>query len=946
MNKIPAIILILASLLPGCTDNLTGKQEEELEVISLEFSNPRSDYRPGAFWCWLNGNMSKKAISYDLKEMSDKGMGRAEIWDVAAVNNPGNYIPAGPAFLSDSSVSLIKHAFAEGEKYNISIGMVGSSGWNAGGTWVEPGWASKALYYSELVLEGPADTSVVLPMPELPRGCPLDQDGNPKYLNEVAVLAFPYSNEKIIGGTDKIINLSDGFSNGSLKAILPEGNWAIIRFVCSNNGQKLIVPSPQSGGLFIDFLDPGATTRHLKHIIDRLGIKEDTNNKGTLAYIEFDSMELAEGIPWTDSIASVFKSMRGYDINCYLPALIGWKIGEDSERFLYDWKKTISDQLIYSHYTTGREFLRKYNIDLVAEAGGPGPPTWDTCPVDALKALGNVSVPRGEFWVQHRNIFLVKEVASASHIYGRKIVDAESFTTWRRWKDSPYDLKKIVDRAFCEGLNYVTFHTFASTGPEDGLPGRTYHAGSDINHANTWWNKSKPFMDYLSRCSYLLQQGLFVADACYYYGDKAPNFYPAYHDVPEKPMFPGLGKGYDFDVVNSDVILNRMSVKNKRIVLPDGLSYSVLMLPDQDDMPLEILVKLEALVKSGATIIGRKPHSVPGLHSFKERNNELSRLADKMWESIDGQNVKINIYGKGRVVYGMEARELLESDRIGMDFSHPTKGDLDYIHRQTPDADIFFIRNLSDENYSGTCEFRITGRYPELWDPSTGEQFSITDYTEKDATISLPVELSPWGSVFIVFNKEKRKLDKLVSKNESLVEETVLEGPWEVTFPDGWGAPGTSTFDSLLSWTESDVKGIRYYSGTAAYHKKVSFEAKEINSSGRIMIDLGDIGDLAEVYINNTSAGILWKKPYLLDITELVKAGSNDLRIEIVNQWVNRLTGDMLSAPSERYCRTNQPYITRDDMGFDNWPEGGDETFRLKRSGLFGPVLIRSFPDQ
>ncbi|MEE4117249.1 MAG: glycosyl hydrolase [Marinilabiliaceae bacterium] len=946
MNKIPVLILLLAALLTACTDKLPGERSADPENISLEFSNPGSDYRPGAFWCWLNGNISKKAISYDLKEMSEKGMGRAEIWDVAAVNNPGNYIPAGPAFLSDSSVSLIKHAFAEGEKYNIKIGMVGSSGWNAGGTWVEPGWASKALYYSDLILEGAIDTTLTLPFPELPSACPRGPDGNPLFSKEVAVLAFPYNEAKHINSTENIINLSDSFSNGSLKAILPEGKWLIIRFLCSNNGQKLIVPSPQSGGLFIDFLDPEATSRHLKHIIDRLGIKADTGNKGGLAYLEFDSMELAEGIPWTDSMPSVFKSMRAYDLTSYLPALIGWKIGNDSERFLYDWKKTISDQLIYSHYTTGREFLKKYNIELVAEAGGPGPPTWDTCPVDALKALGNVSVPRGEFWVQHRNIFLVKEVASASHIYGRKIVDAESFTTWRRWKDSPYDLKKIVDRAFCEGLNNVTFHTFASTGPDDGLPGRTYHAGSDINHANTWWNKSKPFMDYLSRCSYMLQQGLFVADVCYYYGDKAPNFYPAYHVVPEKPMLPGLGKGYDFDVVNSDVILNRMSVKDKRIVLPDGLSYSLLLLPDQADIPLEVLQKLEAMVKAGATIMGNKPLGVPGLHSYTEKNRELSGLADKMWEGIDGEKVKINKYGKGRVVYGMEAGELLESDRLGMDFSADSAADLDYIHRQTGDMDIYFIRNISEEKYSGICKFRVTGKYPEIWDPATGEQFSISEYTEEFSDTSVPVRLSAGGSVFIVFNRKKRELPILSHAGQSLAKETIIEGPWEVSFSDGWGAPGTSTFDSLISWTESDIKGIRYYSGTAAYHKKISFDAKEINSSGRIMIDLGDIGDLAEVFVNNSSAGILWKKPYLLDITELLKAGSNDLRIEIVNQWVNRLTGDMLSAPSERYCRTNQPYITRDDMGFDNWPEGGDETFRLKRSGLFGPVLISSFPDQ
>lgn len=934
------LIFILILVLSSCSDIKNNSDSVEIDKLSNDFINPGSGFRPGAFWCWLNGNISKEAISYDLKEMSEKGMGRAEIWDVAAVNNPGNYIPAGPAFLSDSSVALIQYAFQEGEKYGIKIGMVGSSGWNAGGAWVEPEWASKALYYSEIRIKGPVKADIDLPYPELPSRSPRDHIGKPLFSKEVAVLAVPFDKGKIINDTKSIINLTDNFSNGRLRADLPQGDWIIIRFTCSNNGQRLIVPSPESGGLFIDFLDPESTKRHLKHIVDRLGLKPGSNQKNGLAYIEFDSMELAEGIPWTDSMPQVFKEMRGYDLTLFLPALIGWSITSKSEGFLYDWTKTISDQLIFSHYITGREFLKTYNIDLVAEAGGPGPPTWSTCPVDALKALGNVSIPRGEFWVQHRNIFLVKEVASASHTYGRNIVDAESFTTWRRWKDSPEDLKKIVDRAFCEGLNNVTFHTFASTGKEDGLPGRTYHAGSDINHANTWWNKSKPFMDYLSRCSYMLQQGLFVADACYFYGDKAPNFYPSFHVVPEKPILESLGKGYDYDVVNSDVILNRMSVKEGRIFLPDGHSYSVLILPDQDDMPLEVLAKLEEMVKSGATIIGKMPVAVPGLNKQAENGAGLSETAKMMWDGGEGEDGFINRYGKGRVISGISAREVLESDLVGMDFHSEDMEALDYIHRRSAATDIYFIRNLSEDNYSGICEFRISGMYPELWDPSTGEQYSIKEYTQKDGTTSLSLNLYPGESVFIVFTGTKRNIADANSNLDIKANAETIEGPWKVTFPEGWGAPDEAVFDNLISWTGSEVDGIKYFSGTATYHKSIIIKKSNLDSSRKIIIDLGEIYDLAEVYINNKSAGILWKKPWHLDIKDLLKAGENELRIEVVNQWVNRLTGDMLSDPADRFCRTNQPYITRDDDGFDNWAEGGDETFRLQDSGLLGPVNI------
>jgi hypothetical protein len=910
-----------------------------LEKLSTEFRDPGRDYRPGAFWDWLNGNMSEKSVSRDIGEMSDKGMGRAEIWDVAAVNNPDDYIPAGPAFLSDSSASLIKYAIAEGKRKGIKIGMVGSSGWNAGGPWVEPAWASKQLFYSTLKVKGPVTETLELPFPAVPRQCPLGTDGKPVFYREVAVLAVPDRDNHELGTVDEVIDLTGKFANGRLNAVLPDGNWIILRFICSNNGQRLIVPSPRSGGLFIDFLDPQSTHKHLKHIMDRLGFVPGDTTTPVLADIEFDSMELAEGIPWTDSMPGIFSRDHGYSLIRYLPVLAGWKVPDVSGRFLYDWKKTISDRLIFSHYITGREFLKKYGIELVAEAGGPGPPTWSTCPVDALKALGNVTIPRGEFWVQHRNIFLVKEVSSASHIYSRGIVDAESFTTWRRWKDSPFDLKQLVDRAYCEGLNCVTFHTFASTNPEDGLPGRTYHAGSDINPANTWWNKSKPFMDYLARCNYLLRQGLFVADACYYYGDQAPNFYPAYHWVPEKPLLESLGEGYDYDVVNSDVILNRMSVSDGRIVLPDGMGYRVLVLPDQDEMPLEVLRKLASLVREGATLIGRKPVRIPYLRNCAEDSIELAALAGDMWKGIDGGELKINRYGKGRVVYGLTAREVLAQDGIGPDFSHPSQPGVDYIHRRSGDTDIYFIRNKSGEPWSGDCSFRVAGKIPEIWDPATGEQKRMEDYRDRDGRTDLDLDLATGGSMFVVFTPQERSLPVISLKSPASEIIAHLDRNWKVTFPEGWGAPAEAFLDTLYSWTDSPVEGIRYFSGTAAYHHSFTLDDKDMGNA-RIDLDLGNVRDLAEVFVNGKSAGILWKPPFVADITPFVHPGNNELRIEVVNQWVNRLTGDMHSDPAHRFCRTNQPYITRDNQGFDNWPEGGDETFRVQTSGLLGPVNV------
>jgi hypothetical protein len=896
-----------------------------------EFVNPPASYRPGAFWCWLNGNMSTTSITRDLEAMKSKGMNRAEIWDVAAVKNP-SFIPAGGAFLGDESVKLIKHAISEGKRLKMSIGIVASSGWNAGGSWVTPDWASKNLYVSKVEVAGPRAIDMVLPFPKFPHGCPMKDKDTPVFYKDVAVLAVPYSSDSTIADLSNVVRLTPNFKDGKLQWEVPGGKWVILRFVCSNNGQELIVPSPNSNGLFIDFFDPEATKRHLQHFMDRLGVTPENSSEAGLAYFEFDSMELSEGTPWTDSFPSIFLERRGYDIESYLPVLAGWKIRDITEKFQYDFNRTVSDQLIFSHYETGTEFLKKYNAILVSESGGPGPPVWSTCPVDALKALGTVSVPRGEFWIQHRNMFLIKEVSSAAHIYGHKIVDAESFTTWRRWKDSPFDMKKWVDRAFCEGLNNITFHTFASTNPEDGLPGRTYHAGYDMNPGTTWWDKSKPFMEYLSRCSYMLQQGLFVGDVCYFYGDQTPNFFPFFHDVPEKPRLNGLGNGYDFDVVNSDIILNRMSVKDGRLVLPDGMSYAVMLLPEQDHMPLEVLKKIAELVKAGATVVGPRPTRVPGLRDWEQDNIALNQLSGELWGASDGKTIFENKYGEGLVMWGLTADQVLEKHGIGPDFSFTGNLGIDYIHRTTDIGEIYFLRNEQKESVKGTCRFRVLEGFPEFWDASTGSATRVADFTKDQSGISFEVELPAHGSVFVVFNKEKRGSVSLYSDNQNVKIISEVAGPWNVSFPPNWGAPPTAVFDRLISWTESEDQGIKYFSGTATYQN--TFKVEKGMTKKDLSIDLGEVRDVAEVFINGKSAGILWKQPYRIDISRLIKTGTNDLKIEIVNMWSNRMTGDMLSDPKDRFCKTNQGY-----MKSEVWP-GGGEPYRIQTAGLLGPVTL------
>ena len=499
-------------------------------------------------------------------------------------------------------------------------------------------------------------------------------------------------------------------SSGKLKWKVPSGKWKIMRLICSNSGQKLVLPSPKSSGYNIDHFNPKATEMHFQHIIDRLQGELGDFRNSALKFMYLCSYEL-QGLVWTPEMTVEFQKRRGYDMTPFLPVLYGITIQnkEISDRFMFDFNMTMSDLIIEGHYMNARNLLNKYGLKLCSEAGGPGQPLHN-CPFEALRALGALDIPRGEFWNKHHVydekgediLWLVKEIACASHIYGKSIVDGEAFTSWQQWQEGPFDLKPLADKAMCEGLNLFTFHTGTHNPSEGGKPGWVYHAGTHMNPNRVWWPKIKPFIDYLARSSYLLQQGKFVGDVCYYYGDQAPNF------VRPKHIDPSLGKGFDYDVANSEVILSRMSVRNGKIVLPDGMSYELLVLPDRQDANPQVLEKIVSLVKDGATVVGPKPTRSNGLTDYPHLDEKVKLLADKLWGQCNGQDIKENNYGKGKIIWGKSLKQILEERGIGPDFMFKGKNDsteLDYIHRSTGKEEIYFVSNTKMQSAEAECSF-------------------------------------------------------------------------------------------------------------------------------------------------------------------------------------------------------------------------------------------------
>ncbi|MEA3477562.1 MAG: glycosyl hydrolase, partial [Bacteroidota bacterium] len=347
---------------------------------------------------------------------------------------------------------------------------------------------------------------------------------------------------------------------------------------------------------------------------------------------------------WTRHFQKEFKTLRGYDMLPYLPVLAGRIVDsrEVSNRFLYDFRKTVSDLIADRMYARFAEMAHERGLLVHPESGGP-----HSAPIDGLKCLGRNDVPTGEFWVRantHRvrvdERLFIKQSSSAAHIYGKRFVAGEGPTSvGPQWERAPKDLKNVFDRNFCEGINRFFWHCFTNSPKEFGIPGNEYYAGTHLNPNTTWWNKSGAWTRYLSRGSYLLSQGLFQADVCIYYGDDVPNF------VLWKRTLDDLGPGYDYDECNAEVILMRMSVKDGNIVLPDGMTYRVLRLPDRNAITLEVLQKIEQMVKNGATIVGPKPAISTGLKAYPESDRKVQEIADKLWGECDGKTITENHYG-------------------------------------------------------------------------------------------------------------------------------------------------------------------------------------------------------------------------------------------------------------------------------------------------------------
>jgi hypothetical protein len=940
-----SLLVLAASLTLAPASPVHGAVPAEQVGLEEGFRHPPLAARPRALWPWINGNTDLAEITHELEEAKAQGMGGFDIWDIRPVVDEDKVVPKGHAFMGPESVQAIAHAVREATRLGLDLGLTIASGWNAGGSWTRPEHATMGLFRSDKEVEGPGRVTIELPFPDLPKeykdqGRALierDAAGRPAFSREVAVLAVPVTTDKVIPSVAAVVDLSGRMdAAGNLAWEVPAGRYRIVRYVCANTGQPMISSSALSNGPMIDHFNPEATEVHLRYFIDKLTAELGPLEKTALKYLYTDSYEV-RGELWTPRLLEEFRRRVGYDMTPFLPVLEGHTLVDalTTSRFRFDYAKLLSDLIIEGHYAKGKEVANRYGLGFVAEAAGPGQPIHN-CPFESLKSSGALDVPRGEFWHNHSGkdaelLQVVKGVAAASHIYEKTFVEAESFTSVWLWQERPADLRPTADRAFCEGLNRVYFHTFPHTPRAAGTPGWVYSFGTQISETQPWWPHAGALMDYLARVSFLLQQGTFVGDVLYYYGDQAPNF------VPPKHLDPSRGRGFDYDVTNSDVLLHRLTVRDGRLVLPGGGGgYAVLALPDDDRMDPAVLAKIQQLVEAGATVVGRKPTRAYGLADREKVDAEVRQRADRLWGAVDGSLVRERPVGLGRVVFGKDLRAVLADRGIGPDLVADGGADtaLDFIHRRTGEADIYFMRNASSLPVEAEVRFRTIRPRVEQWDAVNGHVAAL-DANIMGPASALRLRFEPRGSFFVVFRKGPPAAPGSRAATPSPRPALPLTGDWQVTFPQSSGAT-TVTFPALTSWAESSRDDVRYFSGIATYRKEVVVPAL---GSRRAVLHLGRVEATARVFVNGRDAGTLWTPPFALEVTPLLRQGANTLTVEVANLWPNRLIGDAHLPKEKRSTSTN---IKRLPNAWSTpMADLPNAKYDLLPSGLLGPVEIR-----
>jgi hypothetical protein len=709
-------------------------------------------------------------------------------------------------------------------------------------------------------------------------------------------------------------------ADGALHWTPPAGRWRIVRMGWSLLGTTNHPASPEATGLEVDKIDRAAVRDYLETYLAlyRDAAGPDLMGQHGLRALLTDSTE-AGSFNWTPGLLEQFQRLRGYDPRPWLPALTGVIVQSRglTDQFLYDYRRTLGDLYATEHYATVARVAHEQGLKVYGESlegsAGLG---------DDLDMRRFADIPMGAQWTfghddkpQPHHEADMRGAASVAHVYGQNIVAAEALTSAEHpWAFAPADLRPAMDLIFASGVNRPVIHTSVHVPRDDRAPGLSlYIYGQYFNRMETWAEMARPWVDYIARSSVMLQAGRPAADVAYYYGEDTP-----VGALSAKGLPTDLPSGYAYDFISASTLRDSLSVKDGDLIAPSGARYRVLFLGGTSQrMSLATLRAIAALAEQGATIVGAAPTGSPGLDGHAPDYGPLVRT---LWSGA-----AVTAVGQGRVIAGQDVEKALSQIGAKPDFTidrPEAAAETQFVHRRLADGDLYFVNHRGKDPVRLEARFRVKGKAAEIWRADSASIRPASYRIDGDETI-VPLSLAAEDSLFVVFRRPATAPRRTVPQQTSKVLATV-EGAWDVAFQPGRGAPAATKLPQLQSLSEQPQPGIRYFSGVATYRKTIDMPRTD-HSGARLLLDLGAVGDVAEVWINGRRAGVAWQAPYRVNIGGMLKGGRNQIEVRVANLWVNRLIGDAQPGATP-VAYTGTPTYTADAP--------------LRPSGLIGPVKL------
>jgi len=934
-----------------------------IKALKSGWDKPARTYKPHTRWWWPGNALTKADITWQLEEMAAQGIGGVEIMSMWKVYEKGNVEYLTPEFLDQ-----VKHTVAEAKRLDLEVAITFGPGWNFGGAWVPKEDQSKVLCLATKDLEGGARFSGALPLPDLEGVRRADSPYFHQPGRVVAVVAGRITGRgRLDADSLTVLTARVKPAEAALEWDVPPGQWRLMTFWLEFSAQECSAQSFQPAPMVIDHLNRGAVQRYCEYLggaIEKTVGEEFGRTVDSFFCDSFEFWPLANTLLWSTDTLAGFEKHAGYDFARYLPA-IWFDIGPETPRVRYDLGEYLNHLGLAAFFKPFNEWCDSHRVqariqphyrfteELVQGAGATARPETEV----TTSRFEPVADPR-------------KATASGARFYGREIVSAEAYTFIHpaRYRTDLQDLKIATDAFLRDGITQFYNHGYFASPEPHVAPSRDFPWANRIGHWNTWWKYYHHVAEYVARCCFLLRQGRLVADVLIYSPQATAWSERAMWGSARRVMPYGnlaktlVANGYDFDIVNDDLLQHHAAFRDRQMEI-NGYARRVLILPRTTVAPIETMRAIRDFAEAGGTIVAldQLPAAAAGLKNHEENDRELRQITDRLFSTdparrsggvfLPEYKIERTSFDPGRQpskptppLNAAQRRLLAVLGRLSPpDFAMAGRAQSDgltFIHKQVDDVDVYFVCNLQPQRIATDVTFRVSGKTPQRWDAVTGAVAAVTEFRSEADGIAMALELEPWESAFFVFapGVPPKGFVKPEGTPKPLPKPLAVTGTWKMKL-EGYGFETLeTTWDAVVSWTEAPRT--RHFSGTGRYEIGFSVPAEGLTEGARVLLDLGRVGNIAEVELNGQAVGVAWMAPHRVDVTRAVRAGNNRLVVLVTNTLINYVSGlkETPEVPADL-----QPRLGKANPAI--YPEGASAREEMSEtdlpaSGLLGPVRL------